>query len=636
MATVPTGYVFWDVSANKSYAAGKTFPTLGDGDYIVPATSTADGYYQVYFYHAKSFTRNQITFSGGWEGYVQSAYYSKTQKAPFNTIADKPVRSFQYDHCTFSSSPAVSSCTNLWAISWWQCTNLTSIPALPANLKSLYYAFSETKITSSPTLSGLSSLTCTAYAFYKCTSLTSAPSISGLTNLTDLRGMFQGCTSLVTPPALPASAIDTGYMFQSCTAMTSAPTLTANITSCYSMFRYCTSLTGFITVNTPESQLNGNYCFYDTTQTIILVGSGATTYLSKRNNNKNVYDGIKAYPMAFTAIRCDSDGNESASGVYVLLTVSYTALNYSGAKLVLPTLTKDGSSTSATWHIGTKDGTTLTSSGVQLDSTGKIVSIYYVGDNTTAPKFGVILNTIYNSYSWYSTEKQATTTYKEFIIDVRPDGKTIGIGTEASETAEGLMIDMPNFFLSTNGNFRTPMMAGWIIMHAGLTYPNGWFPCDGRELNRVAYPELFEAIGTTWGEGNGSTTFNIPDLCGRVPIGIGSGDGLTSRSAGDKGGTETHALTVAQMPAHNHTTGNTTYDAFVVYNHTAEGKNGLGETRVAAATSGSRYAITGGNTTFNATYKTATESKGSGSAHPNMQPYLAIRFIICAGRSTAS
>ena len=67
MATVPTGYVFWDVSANKSYAAGKTFPTLGEGDYLVPATTTNDGYYQEYIYHANSMTRNQVTFSGGWE-----------------------------------------------------------------------------------------------------------------------------------------------------------------------------------------------------------------------------------------------------------------------------------------------------------------------------------------------------------------------------------------------------------------------------------------------------------------------------------------------------------------------------------------------------------------------------------------
>lgn len=636
MATVPTGYVFWDVSANKSYAAGKTFPTLGDGDYIVPATSTADGYYQVYFYHEKSFTRNQVTFSGGWEGYVQSAYYSKAQKSPFNTIADKPVRVFDYGGCTFTSSPAVSSCTNLKAISWKGCTNLTSIPALPANLKSLYYAFSETKITNPPKLSGLSGLTCAAFAFYKCTNLTSAPTISGLTNLTDLRGMFQGCTALVTPPALPASAIDTGYMFQSCTAMTSAPVLTANITSCYSMFRYCTALTGFITINTPEAQLNGNCCFYDTTKTIILVGSGATTYLSKRSNNKNVYDGIRAYPASFTSIRCDSSGNESASGLYVLLTVSYTALSYSGAKLVLPTLKKDGTAVSATWHISTKTGTVLTSSGTQLQTSDKLVAIYYLGNNTTAPKFELILNTTYDSYSWSSSAIQATTTFKEFIVDIRPDGKTIGIGKEASESVKGLLIDMPNLVLNSSGNLRTPGMAGMIIMHAGTVYPYGWLPCDGREVNRVTYATLFAAIGTTFGAGDGSTTFNLPDLCGRVPIGTGSGDGLTTRNPGDKGGAETHTLTTEQIPAHKHGMAHTHS-----HNHKTAGwiakmsASGTVRSIPCGYANEDRSGQFTSNTDATASSKSATDSNtGGGGAHNNMQPYLAIRFIICTGNLT--
>lgn len=646
MATVPTGYIFWDVSANKSYAAGKTFPTLGDGDYLVPATTSADGYYQQYIYHAKDYTIHNVTFNDGWSGLVQSAYYTKAQQPPFNTIAGKPVYSFEYDGCTFSSSPAVSSCTNLKTISWWNCVNLTTIPTLPTNIESLYYAFSGTGITSPPDISSLSNLWCAAWAFYNCTSLTSVPTISGLSALTDTRGMFKGCTNITSPPALPSGLLDMGWMFQNCTLLESAPTIPSSVTSMYSSFRYCTSLTGFITVNAPEAQLNASYCFYDTTNTIVLVGSGATTYLSKRSNNKNVYDGIKAYPASFTSIRCDSSGNESASGLYVLLTIAYTALSYSGAKLVLPTLKKDGSAVSATWHIDTKTGTTLTSSGIQLPSSGKLVSIYYLGDNTTAPKFELTLNTTYSSYSWSSSTIQATTTFKEFIIDIRPDGKTIGIGREASESAEGLLIDMPNISLSSSGNILTPYMAGMIIMSAGLVYPNGWLPCDGRLLNRVEYAELFSAIGTQFGAGDGSTTFAIPDLRGRVPVGTGAGDNLTTRNMADQGGEETHTLVADEVPAHTHgssgaITGGITggshshHTAFKTLDRTKDNK--LQDTRVgpySTSVADTTQVSTDAQThTHNLPNHTHTSFGGSG-AHENMPPFTAIRFIICTGKLT--
>lgn len=79
----------------------------------------------------------------------------------------------------------------------------------------------------------------------------------------------------------------------------------------------------------------------------------------------------------------------------------------------------------------------------------------------------------------------------------------------------------------------------------------GWLICDGRSLSRSDYPELFEMIGTKYGN-TSSSTFNLPDCRGRVMGAIGSGSGLTSRSAGTLIGSETHIMTVAQMPTHTH------------------------------------------------------------------------------------
>lgn len=76
---------------------------------------------------------------------------------------------------------------------------------------------------------------------------------------------------------------------------------------------------------------------------------------------------------------------------------------------------------------------------------------------------------------------------------------------------------------------------------------------DGTEVSRTTYPALFAAIGTLFGAGDGVTTFGLPDMRGRVPIGAGTGAGLTNRDINVKYvGTETHTMTVAEMPAHTH------------------------------------------------------------------------------------
>lgn len=95
--------------------------------------------------------------------------------------------------------------------------------------------------------------------------------------------------------------------------------------------------------------------------------------------------------------------------------------------------------------------------------------------------------------------------------------------------------------------------AGSIQEFAGASVPSGWLLCDGSAVSRTTYARLFAAIGTTWGVGNGSTTFNVPDFRGRARIGTGTGTGLTARALAATGGAETVQLTSATMPAHGHT-----------------------------------------------------------------------------------
>jgi microcystin-dependent protein len=83
--------------------------------------------------------------------------------------------------------------------------------------------------------------------------------------------------------------------------------------------------------------------------------------------------------------------------------------------------------------------------------------------------------------------------------------------------------------------------------------PNGFLFCDGSQISRNVYAALYAAIGTLYGPGDGSTTFNVPDLRGRTPIGAGAGPSLTNRALGAVGGEESHTLVTAEMPYHNHT-----------------------------------------------------------------------------------
>lgn len=92
--------------------------------------------------------------------------------------------------------------------------------------------------------------------------------------------------------------------------------------------------------------------------------------------------------------------------------------------------------------------------------------------------------------------------------------------------------------------------------------PAGWLECNGSAVNRTAFNPLFLKLGVTYGAGNGSTTFNLPDLRGRAPVGAGAGPGLTSRVRGQLVGDEAVAAHTHEVPTrfgtdstHNHTGG---------------------------------------------------------------------------------
>lgn len=127
----------------------------------------------------------------------------------------------------------------------------------------------------------------------------------------------------------------------------------------------------------------------------------------------------------------------------------------------------------------------------------------------------------------------------------------INDAVEALETKVG--IDNSTDTSSLDYLVRSTSPVGAVMQFAGTSAsaPSGWLYCDGSAVSRTTYSDLYAVIGTTYGSGDGSTTFNLPNTSGRVPVGLDSGDS-DFNTAGNTGGSKTHTLSTAEIPSHNH------------------------------------------------------------------------------------
>jgi len=177
--------------------------------------------------------------------------------------------------------------------------------------------------------------------------------------------------------------------------------------------------------------------------------------------------------------------------------------------------------------------------------------------------------------------------------------------------------------------FGTIVPTGVILPYAGSAAPdNGWLLCDGAAVSRAGYPDLFKRLGTTYGAGDGSTTFNLPDLRGRVPVGEdGSAARLSASDAlGNSGGTP-----ISNMPNHAHG-GAVGASGDIVHDHNL---NYFGVAYATGGTFHNLYTPDGGSNplqtgtnrqTLNHAHTISAE--GTGGAMDNMPPYQVVNYII--------
>lgn len=173
------------------------------------------------------------------------------------------------------------------------------------------------------------------------------------------------------------------------------------------------------------------------------------------------------------------------------------------------------------------------------------------------------------------------------------------------------------------------LSVGTVLLFGGgeTAVPTGWLLCDGAAHDVTTYPALFSLIGTTYGSAPGQ--FRVPDLRGRGPIGRDASQ-TEFAALGQTGGSKTHTLALNELPPHNH--GNTV--AAGEHQHNV-GTRGFFISMVLAGVNTNPGGDGSGNTPFQSTFTTGAHShtissQGGSGAHNNLQPYLAINFIIKA------
>ena len=225
-----------------------------------------------------------------------------------------------------------------------------------------------------------------------------------------------------------------------------------------------------------------------------------------------------------------------------------------------------------------------------------------------ATSWGTVTSTSVVSANWFAWSVATSTTTPAITLTTSITGMIKGNWTAISAASAGTDYLAP----TGDGSWLTWVMpAGCIIQYGGSSAPTWWLLADWSQISRATYSSLFTAISTTYWVGDGSTTFHLPDLRWRVVVGKNAFD-TEFDALGETGWSKTHTLSEAEMPTHSH--------------WVLSSVGGWANSWAVALDYGLQ--ITGTYSTTSSNWYNIIESKWSGTAHNNLQPYITLNYII--------
>ena len=414
--------------------------------------------------------------------------------------------------------------------------------------------------------------------------------------------------------------------------------------------------------NTGNTSIAGTLSVTGNTSLSTILSSGTLTVSGATALNGGLTMDTDRFTVA------DGSGNTSIAGtlsvtgntsISSLSTSSNTSIN--GTLSVTGATVLNGGLTMDTDRFVVADNTGNTSIAGTLSVTGatNVTLISSTGNNNVGGTLTVTGATLLNGGLSMDTNKfvVADNTGDTTIagtLSVTGATSLSSLSTSGNDTIGGTLT--VTGAASSNTSFNAPSLlqssfllvpTGTIVQFAGSSSPGGWLFCDGSAVSRTTYSTLFGVVNTTYGAGNGTTTFNVPNFKGKIPVCYDNTQ-TEFDVLGETGGEKKHTLTVAELPAHSHTG---TTDADGSHTHTINdpghahtqttvnddfNNSGTNPPGFSADSAGSRTwsninsATTG--ITINAngshTHTFTTNNTGSGTAFNVLQPYIVVQYII--------